>query len=140
MAYELSLASGEKVILENTGVDPTGKVLDKLQHNNVDCKLSWCDKFLRLEIKTAPHTRFFTFKVSSLKQCLKDKALIVVFLKNSEFYYCVPLKSVVQLLSLPQEIYSAFSPNDLSVRIVKENFDKYFVKKYWSKQSLDILK
>lgn len=124
-------SSGVKCTVETTAIDASGKLLNKLDHHKVDRIFKWENISWAIEIKTAPHDRFFTFKVCSLESCLDQNATILLFLKNSKDFYLLFPDSIVQLLKLPHKIYEAFSPNDPSVRIQNKEFDKYLTKRKW---------
>lgn len=105
--------------IKETGVDNTGALIEgNLKNYNADKTFVFKDGHkLLIEIKTAPEylKNFFTFKVFSLKECLKQQARIVV--PRIACYYLFGLDSIEHMLTLPAKIYEKFSPNDPAIRI-----------------------
>jgi hypothetical protein len=132
-AYEVQMG----VETENTGVGPDGAVLKSLAHHNVDRVIKGGNA---LEIKTAPHTGFFTFKVTSLYSCIQQKADMLIYVKGSDYYYIITLDKIEKLIQLPNEIYPAFSPNDMAVRIQNAQFPEYTNVYKWGPAAQAILK
>ena len=105
--------------VEDYGVDGSGKLIKgKLPNHNVDKKFILKDGTeILVEIKTCPknHNKFFTFKVTSLKQIEEQGAIMVVPRDNG--YFLFENSAMVSLLALPHKIYRGFSSNDFAVRI-----------------------
>lgn len=112
---------GQECDIEEHGVDNAGKLITtRLPNYNVD-KIFVFQKGGRahIEIKTCPDglDKFFTFKVTSLMQCVNESAYILV--PQSQAYYLVKPETSEYLLTFEHKIYPRFSPNDPAVRIYK---------------------
>lgn len=137
-AYRLHLIEdGWECSIIEWGVDNSGELIEgKLNNFNVDKKFI-LDKDgqhieMLVEIKTAPENlkSFFTFKVSSLKQCVKQFANILLP-RLQEFYIFDPSK-ISKMLCFDHKIYPGFSPNDLAVRIPMVEINKLSQPFYWN--------
>jgi hypothetical protein len=155
-AYRLHLEADPYLSVEciENGVDPTGEVI----HGNIDDEYDYIynitdnaaeeDFQRKIEIKTAPEylDKFFSFKVSSLKRCVKYGADLIVCKINS--FWHMPLDHITPILEVfPHKIYYGFSPNDKAVRLLKEDVENYLIKsdwhedaRYYIKSNVNILK
>jgi len=130
----------ETVSVYDNGADGKGGLIKNLKKHTVDRVYYIGGRKYSVEIKTAPHEKYFTFKVSSLKSCAKEHALIIVWVKGAKYIYVASAKNVKLMLELDSKIYYAFSPNDKAVRIQKEDLDKYFIKYNLCAEALEELK
>jgi hypothetical protein len=128
------------------GVDNDGALIEgSLKNNNVDNIFIFSGSDRKVEIKTIPEylDKFMTFKVSSLRACVKQNAYILVP-KRYVFYTYSPAACAYLCRNFPHKIYEKFSPNDLAVRIYKNRIDdlieeKRIVVKSWSPSSRIII-
>jgi hypothetical protein len=108
------------------GVDGTGELItDKLANYNADKKYAFeGGKEMLIEVKTAPEwlTKFFTFKVFCLKECVAEDAWVCV--PRMASYYLFEKPALQKMLKFKHAIYRGFSPNDLAVRIPMEKINK----------------
>ena len=75
--------------------------------------------------------KFFTFKVSALKKCVKHKASLLVC-KHETLWICHDMEKIQEMLDdLEHKVYYGFSPNDLAVRMTKELIEYYFLHVEW---------
>ena len=141
-SIHLSEISGKSCNSNKIGVEG-GVIEGNLPHNEVDRIFEINGKSIKVEIKTSPHylKRFFTFKVSSLKNCIKRKAIILLFPKadHENFYIIWPNEIQKMLDNKPHEIFRKFSPNDVAVRIYQDEFIKYLKKVKWKKKASNYL-
>jgi len=129
-AYRLQLEfeTGQDVIYTPYGCDPTGDVIHGHINDIADALYSIGEEEKLVEIKTCPESlyKFFTFKVSALRKCLKHNADLIVC-KTGEFWVCSNPDYIKEMVDfLEHKIYYAFSPNDISVRLTKDLIDYYF--------------
>lgn len=134
--------TGKPCRKEDYGVDNDGKLIEGgLLNNNVDNIFWIADKEVKVEIKTIPEylEKFMTFKVSSLRACIDQKANIVVP-KRNHFYHYYTRTCEYLLDNFSSRIYEKFSPNDKAIRIFKNDIDELIEKKMillkdWGKRS-----
>ena len=139
LAIQIAHNTKKPVKVFKNGVDADGGLLYDLTNHNVDRIFMIDNQPHAVEIKTAPHNKFFTFKVSSLMACVDQDASIVLYIKNKSFYYNIWQDSIRKLLELPHEIYEAFSPNDKAVRISREEFGIYLDRRFWCEKAKEKL-
>ena len=118
--------------IQEHGVDNDGKlILNRLPNYNVDKIFKFNNgKEVHIEIKTIPEyvKSFFTFKISSLKSCVDEKAYILVPRENS--YYLISHETIIYILNkFPKKIYDKFSKNDLAVRLYSEHISEFVIDK-----------
>lgn len=142
-AYRIQLeqANGVDVVYEPYGCGPDGEVIKGHISDDGDAKYYIGSEEKIVEIKTCPEylTKFFTFKVSALKKCIKNNATLLV-VKKGEFWTCSDAKLLKEMVDfLEHKIYYAFSPNDLAVRLNKELIEHYFNNSEWSTPALEYI-
>lgn len=142
---QLEQGSGASVLYEPRGVDSSGKIKKGRVTDDFDCLykivLSQSSHLeMSVEIKTCPEylEKFFTFKVGSLKRCVKHNAALLV-VKHKCYYICGPERCQDMIDNFPHKIYYGFSPNDLSVRIDRKTIENYFNKSEWSAPSQQVI-
>ena len=131
---QLEFETGESVTYVPYGCDPTGDVIKGRVNDVADALYIINTEEKLVEIKTCPESlyKFFTFKVSALKKCLKHGVDLIVCKKN-EFWVCSSSAYIKEMIEfLEHKIYYGFSPNDMSVRLTKDQIDYYFNHSEWS--------
>jgi hypothetical protein len=139
LRYDL-LERGYKCSIKEHGVDNTGKLIEgRLPNHNVDKIIYFEDrKSLLIEVKTIPEwaNKFFTFKSYSVKCCIDQIAWILV--PRSQKYYLFSPKTCKEVFKkYKHQIYPAFSPNDLAIRLYTSEIRKLIdcekvVEKEWT--------
>jgi len=132
-----------KVILSENGIDNLGNLIENnLNNHNVDKKYIIGNEEELVEIKTAPEflDSFYSFKVFSINQAYKQNAKIALT-KCKEYFIFGKGSMEWMLENLPHKIYSGFSPNDIAVRIYKDQLNylinkKLVIHKYWCEDSM----
>ena len=143
-ALKIEIASRGKcqVTVEDYGVDNSGELLTQsLSNHNLDKKYFINGELKYIEIKTAPEylENFYTFKIFSIKEVLKQNGIIALVKFN--YYYLFGKNALSWMLSnLEHKIYRAFSPNDISIRVNKFHLEelikqKWVIHKNWHCQS-----
>lgn len=131
-----------KAILSENGIDNSGNLIEKnLNNHNVDKKYIINGKEELIEIKTAPEflNNFYSFKVFSIKKACEQNAKVA--LTKCKEYFIFGKRSLEWMLeNLPHKIYSGFSPNDIAVRIYKDQLDdlinkKLIIHKEWCEEA-----
>jgi hypothetical protein len=128
------------------GVDNDGNVIDgSLPNDNVDNIFVFGNNKRKVEIKTIPEwcNDFMTFKASSLRSCVRQKAYIIVP-KRFVFYTFSTKMCEYMHRNYTHQIYKGFSPNDPAVRIFKRDIEKFMaqkgiVVKEWTQDCRDII-
>ena len=132
-----------KVILNENGIDNLGNLIENnLNNHNVDKKYLIDGKEELIEIKTAPEflNNFYSFKVFSIKKVCEQNAKVA--LTKCKEYFIFGKGSLEWMLeNLPHKIYSGFSPNDIAVRIYKDQINdlinkKLVIHKEWCEDSM----
>lgn len=132
-----------KVILNENGIDNSGNLIENnLNNHNVDKKYLIDGKEELIEIKTAPEflNNFYSFKVFSIKKVCEQNAKVA--LTKCKEYFIFGKGSLEWMLeNLPHKIYSGFSPNDIAVRIYKDQINdlinkKLVIHKEWCEDSM----
>jgi len=131
---------GRNVIVENYGVDNTGKLLKK-SNCKPDYKVNIDEKIYLCEVKNSPVKHKWTFKKYHLEQYIKYKAYIVLFWgtgfidkdpkkidkENTRWGIIFPDK-IQQMLDFYEPFkFKAFG-NRLCIQIPKEHFELYIDK------------
>jgi hypothetical protein len=135
-AYRLQLQSASpevNVELIPYGCGPDGEVIKGHINDIADALYKIGPVETLVEIKTAPEylDKFFTFKVSALKKCVKHNASLLVC-KHETFWMCNSIAKIQEMMDdLEHKIYYGFSPNDLAVRMTKELIEYYFLHVEW---------
>lgn len=137
--------TGNPCNVEDYGVDGSGELIEtKLSNYNADKLFKFVDKTLQIEIKTVPEwlTKFFTFKTFCLKECVKQKAFIVV--PRMDHFYWFSTESIEKILKYPSKIYHGFSSTDLAVRIFMDSVeglikDKLVFRNKWKPKSKEYI-
>lgn len=143
-ALKIEIASRGKcqVTVEDHGVDNSGELITQsLSNHNLDKKYYINGKLKYIEIKTAPEylESFYTFKVFSIKEVLKQNGIMALVKFN--YYYLFGKDALSWMLSnLEHKIYRGFSPNDISIRIQNSHLlelikQKWVIHKNWHCQS-----
>lgn len=129
----------ERVDIVPFGSDDDGKVWEKGKSG----RISKPDYIFRcynngsverihiIEMKAHPSVAkypFFTYKVSSFKNCIKYNGTIITPLKNCKLVYSPKAQKII-LERFKQKIYYGFSPNDEAVRITNEELEKLIKEK-----------
>ena len=145
---------GIDIQIHDSGTDNSGQVIVGNLANNLpdfDVELIGTpntvanDRFIGMprfyiEIKTAPEfcdNSFFTFKASSLKSCITNKALILLPRKTA--YYLIYPAGMSHILKKKRAyIYKGFSPNDPAVRIYSREYGEYLTFPYAVKLPFDV--
>lgn len=113
------------------GVDNSGELIPgHLPNHNVDKIYSFLNGTKQhIEIKTIPERirGFFTFKLTSINACIKQKAHILV--PRSWAYYLIPPETCSILLRYPHEIHKGFAPGKPSIRIFESDIKEFIRKK-----------
>ena len=132
-----------KVMLNENGIDNLGNLIENnLNNHNVDKKYLIDGKEELIEIKTAPEflNNFYSFKVFSIKKVCEQNAKVA--LTKCKEYFIFGKGSLEWMLeNLPHKIYSGFSPNDIAVRIYKDQINdlinkKLVIHKEWCEDSM----
>jgi len=132
-----------KVMLNENGIDNSGNLIENnLNNHNVDKKYLIDGKEELIEIKTAPEflNNFYSFKVFSIKKACEQNAKVA--LTKCKEYFIFGKGSLEWMLeNLPHKIYSGFSPNDIAVRIYKDQINdlinkKLVIHKEWCEDSM----
>jgi hypothetical protein len=117
--------------IEEHGVDNSGElILGHLPNYNVDKIYNFLDGTKQhIEIKTIPERTkgFFTFKLTSISACIKQKAHILV--PRSWAYYLIPPETCSILLRYPSKIHERFAPGKPAVRIYESDINEFIRQK-----------
>lgn len=110
---------GFRVIIQNNGVDNTGKLIENTLSNkgaDADFNLTINGRKELVEVKTVPETsKTFTFKTFLLEQYIGQNALILMPRKNE--YFIIDKQGMDYLLnSFPHQIYPRFCPNKPAIQ------------------------
>jgi hypothetical protein len=141
-AYRLQLDDSMpnyNVKLVPYGCGPDGEVIKGHINDIADALYIIGDHERLVEIKTAPEylKKFFTFKVSSLKRCVKHEAHLLVC-KHEEFWICSDIAKIQEMIDfLEHKIHYGFSPNDLSIRMDANLIEHYFNNSKWCETAQD---
>jgi len=132
-----------KIVLSENGIDNSGNLIENnLKNHNVDKKYIINGKEELIEIKTAPEflNNFYSFKVFSIKKACEQNAKVALT-KCKEYFIFGKISLEWMLENLPHKIYSGFSPNDIAVRIYKNQINdlinkKLVIHKEWCEDSM----
>ena len=133
--------NNSKCSIIDIGIDSSGNIIDGLlKHHNVDREYVINQNTIKVEIKTAPHDEFLTFKVSSLKTAIKQNAYIVIVVKSQKKGFFLLTKAKMEsIIKREPKIYSAFSPNDMAIRVYKNEFNLFLQYKQWFPKALEYI-
>lgn len=132
LKLEIEIRGKCLVTTEDHGVDNSGGLITgNLYNHNLDKRFCIDGKCKYIEIKTAPEylEKFYTFKVFSIKEALKQEGVIALVKFN--YYYIFGKNALAWMLkNLEHKIYRGFSPNDISLRINTVHLNE-FVEQKW---------
>jgi len=126
LCHELSYLYKCNVTCEDVAKGGDGSIVYNHIDATPDKKFIINGKTLIVEIKTfndiIDEIYCLTFKVSSLRKCLEYNSYIII--PNKEWWVLLKPQGMQYLLyNCEQKIYTAFSPNDKSIRIYKNIVD-----------------
>ena len=119
---------GYQVEYRDNGVDNTGKLITGRVNSNPDFVFIINGIEYKIEIKTSPFKElpvpFLTYKVDALTTCIDQNAHVVTANPN---WFCKFKPDFAKdiLDKYDPDIYYKFSPNDLAIRVYKENIEEY---------------